>query len=227
MIKVGKTQVKRPRVGVPEREARIRKRNEAKILEAAVELFARKGFDGTRVKEIASLSGLAKANVYYYFPSKGLIYERLIEQVLARWDAALEHIVPEAEPRTALTAYVIAKLDYSRIHKTESCFFANEILRGGAFLSAKQKAHMNAVTKERTKVLEGWIEAGKMRPMDPHHFFIMLWAATQYYAEFEPVAAGVLGRRFLTRADYHKAADTILSVMLDGCFPRDSINASD
>ncbi|MGO4841980.1 TetR family transcriptional regulator, partial [Rhizobiaceae sp. 2RAB30] len=37
-------------------EERIRARNEAKILKAAVELFSRKGFDGTRIAEIAEAS---------------------------------------------------------------------------------------------------------------------------------------------------------------------------
>lgn len=200
-------------------EARIRARNETKILRAAVELFARKGFDGTRVTEIAERCGLPKANVYYYFPSKGLIYERLIGQVLAGWDEALEHIVADEEPRAALTAYVTAKLEYSRTHTAESRFFANEMLRGGSFLSREQMRHMQDVTRERVAVLETWMAEGRMARVDPRHFFMLLWSATQFYADFETVVTATVERRALTRADYGKAAETILRTVLDGCLP--------
>ena len=78
-------------------EERIRARNEKKILKTAVQLFSRKGFDGTRIAEIAELSGLPKANVYYYFSTKEAIYTTLIESLLAGWDRALEHITADRD----------------------------------------------------------------------------------------------------------------------------------
>ena len=77
-------------------ETRIRARNKERILNAAVVLFADKSFHGTRMEEIAQASGLPKANVYYYFPTKGSIYTALIERLIEGWDLAFEHIVPEA-----------------------------------------------------------------------------------------------------------------------------------
>ncbi|MGO4843489.1 TetR family transcriptional regulator C-terminal domain-containing protein, partial [Rhizobiaceae sp. 2RAB30] len=84
-------------------------------------------------------------------------------------DKALEHIRPDSEPREALSAYVAAKLDYSRQHAAESRFFANEMMRGGTFLTRKQKQHMQEITRDRAAVVEGWIRAGKMAPVDPRH----------------------------------------------------------
>lgn len=198
-------------------EERIRARNEAKILKAAVELFSRKGYDGTRIAEIAEASELPKANVYYYFATKEEIYTRLIESVLEGWDKALEHIRPESEPREALTAYIVAKLDYSRLHAAESRFFANEMMRGGTFLNRKQKQHMQEITRDRAAVMEGWIRSGKMAPVDPRHFFILLWSATQFYGDFEAIAAPVLDKPRLTRTDFAAAADTITKTILAGC----------
>jgi len=200
-------------------EERIRARNEAKILKAAVELFARKGLDGTRIAEIAEASELPKANVYYYFETKEAIYAILIERLLEGWDKALEHIRPDRDPREALTAYIAAKLDYSSKHATESRFFANEILRGGEFLSRTQRRHMKDVTIERVKVLEEWMRQGRLRRIEPNHFFMMLWASTQFYADFAEVAAMTLGKARLTSKDYGAARDTIVNVILAGCLP--------
>ena len=198
-------------------ELRIRARNEEKILRAAVGLFADKSFHGTHIKEIARVSGLPKTNVYYYFPTKESIYTAVIERLIEGWDRAFEHIVPEREPREAIAAYIRAKLEYSRRHATESRFFANEILRGAQFLERRQRQHIREVTDQRAHVVEEWIRRGHMAPVDPRHFFIMLWSATQFYADFGMLAADVLGRRRLTRTDFDAAAETMTKVILDGC----------
>lgn len=196
---------------------RIRARNEERILRAAVGLFADKGFHGTHIKEIARVCGLPKTNVYYYFPTKESIYSAVIERLIEGWDRAFEHIVPEREPRDAIAAYIRAKLEYSRRHATESRFFANEILRGAQFLERRQRQHIRAVTDQRAHVVEEWIKRGHMAPVDPRHFFIMLWSATQFYADFGMLAADVLGRRRLTSTDFDAAAETMTKVILDGC----------
>ena len=186
-------------------------------MSAAVGLFADKGFHGTHVKEIAETSGLPKTNVYYYFPTKESIYTAVIERLIEGWDRAFEHIVPEREPRDAIAAYIRAKLEYSRRHAAESRFFANEILRGARFLEQRQRQHIRDVTSQRTHVVEEWIRRKRMAPIDPRHFFIMLWSATQFYADFGTLAADVLQRRRLTRNDFDAAAETMTRVILDGC----------
>src|ERR1700751_6267887 len=40
------------------------------ILAAASELFARNGFEGTSIREIAAASGVLSGSLYYHFPSK-------------------------------------------------------------------------------------------------------------------------------------------------------------
>lgn len=53
------------------------------ILDAARRVFARKGFDGATVEEIAAAAGLAKGTVYLYFRSKREIYLAALKQGLA------------------------------------------------------------------------------------------------------------------------------------------------
>ena len=198
-------------------EPGIRARNKERILNAAVDLFADKGFHGTHVKEIAQASGLPKTNVYYYFPTKESIYTAVIERLIEGWDRAFEHIETDREPREAIAAYIRAKLEYSRLHAAESRFFANEILRGAKFLERRQRQHIRDVTTQRARVVEEWIRQGRMAPVDPRHFFIMLWSATQFYADFGTLAADVLEKRRLTRKDFDSAAETMTRVILDGC----------
>lgn len=203
-------------------EERVRQRNIARILKAATTLFSRKGFEGTRIVEIAEAAGLPKANVYYYFASKEEVYDAVIKHLIEEWDAALAHISADAEPRVALEGYVRAKLEHARRHSEESRLFAGEIIGGARFLSRKDRAHMRQVTRDHAGVIEGWIAAGKIKPVDPRHFMIMLWAVTQFYADFEILACDALEQPRLRRTDFDKAAETIVStllgsLLLDGC----------
>lgn len=200
-------------------EEKIRERNIRLIIKAGIEIFARKGFDGTRIAEIADASGLPKANVYYYFSSKEEIYTAIIAHLLAGWDDALKYISADREPAEAFRLYIRAKLDYTRKNLAETRLFASEIIQGARFLKKRDRQHMRDVTDKHVAVIEGWIAAGKMLPVDPRHLFIMLWAATQFYAEFEPIAADGLRKSRLKTEDYDLAATTIADTILRGILP--------
>lgn len=202
------------------REDGVRRRNVARILKAATTLFSRKGFEGTRIAEIAEAAGLPKANVYYYFPSKEDVYDAVIKRLIGDWDAALAHITPDADPRRALEGYVRAKLEHARKHGEESRVFASEIIGGARFLSRKDRQHMRDVTRTHAATIDGWIAAGKLRPVDPRHLLIMLWGMTQFYADFEILACDALEQPKLRRGDFDVAARTIVDTVLSSLVPQ-------
>src|SRR5258706_2635304 len=48
------------------------------IVEAAVQLFERKGFAGTTTKEIAEAAQVSEALVFKHFPSKAALYDAIV-----------------------------------------------------------------------------------------------------------------------------------------------------
>ena len=198
-------------------DTRIATRNKKAILEAAIGVFTKKGYDGASIAEIAKKSGLPKANVYYYFGSKETIYRTIIGDLIGEWDRALDQLTPEREPADAIAGYIRAKLDFSRKHAAQSRMFANEAVHGGRFITRKDRAHMLAVTLEKVKVFETWMASGKMNPVDPIHLFVMLWASTQYYADFDVLAQSHLETSRLRADDFDRAAETITAIVLKGC----------
>ncbi len=52
------------------------------ILDAAEELFADKGYDGTGIMEISKEAGVPKSLIYYYFESKDEILKELINRLV-------------------------------------------------------------------------------------------------------------------------------------------------
>lgn len=82
-----------------------------RIVGAAVELFASRGYDGTSVAQVIARAGVAKGGFYHHFPSKdALLYEvygDLITRQLAAMDEILDRRLPAAEALRALIADLV------------------------------------------------------------------------------------------------------------------------
>jgi AcrR family transcriptional regulator len=59
------------------------------LLDAALELFAEKGFAATRSEEVAARAGVSKGTLYLYYPSKEELLKAVIEQRLSSQIAAV------------------------------------------------------------------------------------------------------------------------------------------
>lgn len=54
-----------------------------RILDAAIEVFARKGYHGTSVDDIVQEAGSSKGSFYFYFPNKEGLFLALVEEFAA------------------------------------------------------------------------------------------------------------------------------------------------
>lgn len=54
------------------------------ILDAAIKVFVKKGFSGTRVQEIADEANMNKGMIFYYFKSKELLYQEVFIVILQK-----------------------------------------------------------------------------------------------------------------------------------------------
>jgi TetR/AcrR family transcriptional regulator len=194
-----------------------RRLNEMRILAAAEQVFAERGYSAASTASIAALAGVPKANLHYYFRTKQALYRRVIENVIAQWVETSDQIRREAEPKAALSAYIAGKIDFSRLHPHASKVFASEILHGAPTIAERLSGDLKTWFDAKCAVIEGWIAGGKMAPVDPRHLFFVLWAATQTYADFDVQAAALLGQRKLRPADFAAARQLVTAMVLAAC----------
>ena len=199
------------------RGGRIRQQQECAILQAAEQVFARAGFHGATMAEIALRAGLPKSNLHYYFGTKAEVYRAVLGHILRLWLAETDSITPDADPREALGHYIAAKMRLSAERPDASRVFANELLHGAPEIGDYLRGELRTLVADKAQVIEGWIAAGRMAPVDPVHLFISLWALTQTYADFETQVCAVLGRTALEPADYHRATAHVQALVLRGC----------
>ena len=196
---------------------RKRRQNEAKILAAAETVFAERGFAAATTSAIARLAGMPKANLHYYFRTKEALYDRVLDEILALWIDTAEAIRPEADPKAALSDYIAAKFDFSRRRPQASKVFANEVLHGAPRIRRRLSGDLKAWLEAKCAVIEGWVAAGRMAPVEPKHLFFIIWAATQTYADFEVQVAVLLDRRRLKSRDFETASALLCRMVLSTC----------
>ncbi len=74
-----------------------------RLMNAAIRLFARKGYAATTVREIVADAGVTKPVLYYHFGSKEGIYLAMMEEALAEFEAtAAAALAEEGSARTRI-----------------------------------------------------------------------------------------------------------------------------
>ncbi|WP_421725378.1 TetR family transcriptional regulator C-terminal domain-containing protein [Bauldia sp.] len=206
-----------PRAGRTARRTRIQARNEARILDAGLELFSTYGFRGATVDQIATRAGMTKPNLLYYFRRKQDIYLAVLNRTLAMWLKPLEDLDPDGDPAAELTAYIDRKLEMSRDKPEASRLFAMEVMQGAPVLGPVLSGPLKDLVDDKAAVIRGWIDAGRLAPVDPHHLIFLIWATTQHYADFDTQIRAVLGPD-ATTGDRHfaTARATLERVFLGG-----------
>ncbi|MDD0843962.1 TetR/AcrR family transcriptional regulator [Pseudomonas sp. Gutcm_11s] len=203
--------------GAEKPAGRIRQANESRILAAAAQEFARHGFKGTTMLNIAEQAELPKANLHYYFTNKLSLYVAVLTDIIELWDSTFNHLSVDDDPATALSAYIRAKMEFSRLHPEASRIFAMEVIGGCPCLSEHFDQDYQTWFIGRTAVFKQWIAAGRMDPVDPAHLIFLLWSSTQHYADFGSQICRVLGREHLDEAEFERARRSLTHVILKGC----------
>ena len=84
---------------------RPRNATERSILDAARELIAEAGYEGTTIDAIARRAIVSRTAVYFYFPNKRAIIDRLIQRSFAdMYTAAAPYLDGSGDPRQELRA---------------------------------------------------------------------------------------------------------------------------
>ena len=198
-------------------KGRIRLANEADILHAAERVFARAGYAGATMADIAACAGIPKSNLHYYFGTKRDIYRAVLTHILALWLAPADSIREDNDPRTALSDYIDAKMALTASHPDASRVFACEVLHGAAEIGDILRTDLRLLVERKAAVIERWIAEGRMAPVDPRHLFFTIWAATQTYADFETQVCAVLDVPELGASGIREAGTHVKTLLLRGC----------
>jgi AcrR family transcriptional regulator len=142
---------------------------EAQLLAIARKLFAQKGYDATSLRDIAEVAQITKAALYYYFPNKDALYERVVIESMASLLAEVQTAVARVRtPTEKVRAFLRASAESMDLRRDQWVAGSNGFWQAGATgrrgLALQQR-------DDYEKLLRGCIEAGvasgELRQVDP------------------------------------------------------------
>lgn len=98
-----------------------------RIVDAAVELFSRKGFDGTSVQEVVDAARVTKGAMYHYFRSKDDLLYEIYHELITEQLAALTRIRALGQPPPqALRAIIVDLVESTAARLPAAAVYARE-----------------------------------------------------------------------------------------------------
>ena len=181
------------------------------ILDAAVRVFARKGFHTSRVGDIAEEAGVAHGLLYHYFASKDEVLETVFRENWAVLLDRIQAVEDSGEPARDQLRHVAAILLRTWLHEPDVVrVLVREIAR-----SPEVQGRIGELVKPIAsirRIIERGREGGEFRSdLDPE------LAAVVFYGAIDELLTGwVLGQLPDGSADVAVAEHTVVDVLCAG-----------
>jgi TetR/AcrR family fatty acid metabolism transcriptional regulator len=182
------------------------------ILDAAVRVFAKKGYHASRVSDIAGEAGVAYGLVYHYFESKDAVLEAVFREMWEMMVAALEAVERlDESPREQLRKCCAIVLRTWRDYPDVVRVLVREVARSGEQLQREVEEIAQAF-----EVLERVVARGREQGVFRGDVSPRLGAWIVYGALEEILTGWVLGQLPDGDEEVARAERTIVDVVCGG-----------
>jgi TetR/AcrR family fatty acid metabolism transcriptional regulator len=181
------------------------------LLDAAVRVFARKGFHASRVGDIAEEAGVAHGLLYHYFKSKDQVLEAVFHENWSILIARIESVEETDEPAADQIRHIAAIVLRTWLHLPDVVRVVIQEFGRSPEL-AERVGELTLPIDALQRVISRGIERGEFRQdVDP------AFAATVVYGSIdELLTAWVLGRLPSDEEAVGRAEQTLVEVILLG-----------
>ena len=143
-----------------------------RILAAALEMFSQNGFAGTNIRELSASLGMGKSSLYRHFESKEAIWNALLDEMIAYYDARFgssEHLPPVPESTEGLVQMTMQMANLTirdeKIVKTRK-LLSIEQYRDERARDLATKHFLTGLTDMFTQLFSAMMERGLLRRND-------------------------------------------------------------
>jgi TetR/AcrR family transcriptional regulator len=151
------------------------------IKEKAKILFFQKGFLNATTQEIADEAGVNRALIHYYFRSRELMLEALLDETLQeKRDRVCSVLTSDLPFREKIANYIDTIVDYGLKYPYLDNFIISETARRPEkvkLFCAKDRFRSSDLIRE---ALEHEIKEGKIAPISAEHFMVNLISLCNY-----------------------------------------------
>lgn len=162
------------------------------ILDESTDLFARYGYEGTSLNDIAAGVGIKRPSLLHHFPSKDELYGEVFERLLSDWVQQVETAM--AVPGTGwerFSGVLTAGFELFCRNPAYVRLMRREALEGGERLGIDLVGVVAPLFEAAVDWLEGEMVAGRFRKVDARQVLITAYATLLGYVSDAPFINGL------------------------------------
>ncbi|MCB0558283.1 MAG: TetR family transcriptional regulator [Lewinellaceae bacterium] len=166
---------------------------EEKILNAAKEVFTKKGFAATRMQEIADVADINKGLLHYYFRSKNQLFRAVFDEAFDQFALLINKVFAADMPLfEKIEAFVNQYMDILIDNPALPSFVINELnQKGDAFvqdlMSRKNKPNPLPLIGQ----VQMEVQAGRIRAVNPFHLVLNMLSMCAFPFIARPLFQGI------------------------------------
>jgi AcrR family transcriptional regulator len=154
----------------PKRRARRKEARPAEIVEAALALFAERGFAATKLEDVAARAGIGKGTLYLYFSNKEELFRAVVRQgLLPNLEAAEAMVAAHTGGASDILRHIASQ--FLRLIDTDLTAIPKLVITEAGNFPAIAEFYAEEVVKRGIRLIAGVIalgvESGEFRRIDP------------------------------------------------------------
>lgn len=148
-----------------------------RILDAALVSFGTRGYEATSLDALAAGLGITKQSILYWFPSKEVLLQAVIERSAAEVGAALETALADAGEGWDRVDALLKAVFRLAARRPDLFNLLREVTRLGADAATGMAAALEPLIARASGYLLDEVDAGRMRPVDPREVLLSAYSA--------------------------------------------------
>ena len=166
---------------------------EGQILDAAQEVFQKKGMDGARMQEIADQAGINKAMLHYYYRSKQLLFEAVFSNAFALLAPQMNKILnDDSSIEEKVRNFTHNYISFIAKHPYLPNFIIQEMNRNPKFFEKIQQNAAFPTLEKFSQQVNLEVEQGILKPVDGKQLFINILSLNIFPFIASPLIKGFL-----------------------------------
>ena len=181
-----------------------------KILDCAEHLFARRGFAGIGLAEVAEQVGLSKSSLFHHFSSKAQLYAAVMARILDRIEAELMRSLADGGgPVLRLERWLDAVIDVLAAHRTYArlllrSLFEDDELAGELPEEQAVNATLRRIVGAAERLLHEGISTGVFRPVNVPHMVQSVIGTTVFHFASGDFGEELIGRPLFSGSEVRR-----------------------
>jgi len=164
------------------------------VLRVAESLFARGGYRGVGLREIAAQVGIRAPSLFKHFKNKHALYNAVLRNIFGRLSGVTDRLEGDTPFAQRLEEFVIGYVDMVATDPNVVQLLFRELIERSEAMDADTRAAAYAIYQRIDRFLEAGQQAGEFRQVDRFRFQVALTGAILYHSLAARPYSAILNR---------------------------------